>query len=336
MKIPPHDVPPRSARLSGTIDIWWLVADGGLLLLLPFLLKKHKTWRGCRTRLFAVAPPDGEEAEELKRDLDGYIRDFRLDVEVHVRVLEENVHWLRASSASSLMEGGGRLSWGSAGGGSTVGGRRAREDSCLLQSSMRDPLLFSTESSTQGDGQSLSSPKGGKRDSASSRLPHNSSLHFSTDRFPHHSFCSRPDILRASVPTLLRSNSLLLPQSTSHLPQQTPSHLPQQPQQPTTPPTTVPEESPQLVPDTTFLHTKDQLTSSAPCCPEHLALATALNEVMVRESEQHAELVVVNLPDLPACVSGLGWFQLVEELTKNIKRCLLVRGTQTEVITAFS
>ena len=29
--------------------------DGGLLMLLPFLLKQHRTWRKCRLRIFTVA-----------------------------------------------------------------------------------------------------------------------------------------------------------------------------------------------------------------------------------------------------------------------------------------
>ena len=29
--------------------------DGGLLTLLPYLLKQHKVWKDCRTRIFTVA-----------------------------------------------------------------------------------------------------------------------------------------------------------------------------------------------------------------------------------------------------------------------------------------
>ena len=40
---------------GGTIDVWWIVHDGGLLTLLPYLLKQHKVWKDCRTRIFTVA-----------------------------------------------------------------------------------------------------------------------------------------------------------------------------------------------------------------------------------------------------------------------------------------
>merc|ERR1712224_10649 len=43
---------------SGTIDVWWLMQDGGLLLLLPNLLMRHSAWRSCELRVFCVVPDD--------------------------------------------------------------------------------------------------------------------------------------------------------------------------------------------------------------------------------------------------------------------------------------
>lgn len=44
--------PDRQDRMEeGTIDVWWIVHDGGLLMLLPFLLRQHKASLrrvGCR------------------------------------------------------------------------------------------------------------------------------------------------------------------------------------------------------------------------------------------------------------------------------------------------
>lgn len=37
-----------------TLDVWWVVQDGGLLLLLPWLLRRSKVFAGCQLRLFAV------------------------------------------------------------------------------------------------------------------------------------------------------------------------------------------------------------------------------------------------------------------------------------------
>ena len=39
--------PHNQQRLSGGhIDVWWIVHDGGLLMLLPFLLRQHKVGAG--------------------------------------------------------------------------------------------------------------------------------------------------------------------------------------------------------------------------------------------------------------------------------------------------
>jgi hypothetical protein len=35
--------------------VWWISYDGGLLVLLPVLLKKSKIWQQCDLRIFTVA-----------------------------------------------------------------------------------------------------------------------------------------------------------------------------------------------------------------------------------------------------------------------------------------
>lgn len=49
------EFPQRKEKLSGTIDLWWVVHDGGMMLLLAHLIQQHKTWRKCRLRIFTVA-----------------------------------------------------------------------------------------------------------------------------------------------------------------------------------------------------------------------------------------------------------------------------------------
>jgi hypothetical protein len=36
------------------IDIWWLSDDGGLTLLVPYILSKRKLWKNCKLRVFAI------------------------------------------------------------------------------------------------------------------------------------------------------------------------------------------------------------------------------------------------------------------------------------------
>lgn len=51
----PEKFPDLFTRESGYLDIWWVVHDGGLMLLMMFLLKQHKVWKKCNLRLFTVA-----------------------------------------------------------------------------------------------------------------------------------------------------------------------------------------------------------------------------------------------------------------------------------------
>ena len=56
----------RRALLTNTIDVWWIVHDGGLLLLLPHLLQLHRAWRGCRLRIFSVINEYTNESETIE------------------------------------------------------------------------------------------------------------------------------------------------------------------------------------------------------------------------------------------------------------------------------
>lgn len=99
--------------LEGHIDIWWIVHDGGMLMLLPFLLRQHKVgrrggrrraglgpwwgglwlkrlpapgaqvWRKCRMRIFTVAQMD-DNSIQMKKDLAIFLYHLRLEAEVEV------------------------------------------------------------------------------------------------------------------------------------------------------------------------------------------------------------------------------------------------------------
>ncbi|XP_066539738.1 solute carrier family 12 member 7 isoform X3 [Hoplias malabaricus] len=75
---------PQQDRLGeGTIDVWWIVHDGGMLMLLPFLLRQHKVWRKCKMRIFTVAQMD-DNSIQMKKDLQMFLYHLRLDAEVEV------------------------------------------------------------------------------------------------------------------------------------------------------------------------------------------------------------------------------------------------------------
>ncbi|CAK8998845.1 unnamed protein product [Durusdinium trenchii] len=83
--------PEFEERLTGNIDIWWIVGDGGVLLLLPSLLKKHRVWSGCHIRLFVLADRAGDDVDQMQHELDTYVRDFRLQIEVFIKVVDDVV-----------------------------------------------------------------------------------------------------------------------------------------------------------------------------------------------------------------------------------------------------
>uniref|UniRef100_A0A3Q3BH07 Solute carrier family 12 member 7a n=1 Tax=Kryptolebias marmoratus TaxID=37003 RepID=A0A3Q3BH07_KRYMA len=76
--------PDNQERMKeGTIDVWWIVHDGGLLMLLPFLLSQHKVWRKCKMRIFTVAQMD-DNSIKMKKDLQMFVYQLRLDAKVEV------------------------------------------------------------------------------------------------------------------------------------------------------------------------------------------------------------------------------------------------------------
>uniref|UniRef100_A0A8C4T1Z9 Solute carrier family 12 member 1 n=1 Tax=Erpetoichthys calabaricus TaxID=27687 RepID=A0A8C4T1Z9_ERPCA len=50
---------------KGTIDVWWLFDDGGLTLLIPFILSTRKKWKNCKMRVFL-----GGKASRINEDKD--------------------------------------------------------------------------------------------------------------------------------------------------------------------------------------------------------------------------------------------------------------------------
>ncbi|CAD7935815.1 unnamed protein product [Amoebophrya sp. A25] len=80
----PKDFPDKPCH--GTIDVWWMIHDGGLLILVSWLLQQHKIWRGCKMRVFTVMEDITEqEAATAARVLTQTLQKKRLlnvDVEV--------------------------------------------------------------------------------------------------------------------------------------------------------------------------------------------------------------------------------------------------------------
>nr|BAN42613.1 solute carrier family 12 member 3 [Carcharhinus leucas] len=66
-----------------TIDIYWLFDDGGLTLLIPYLLTRKKRWRNCKVRVFVGGQIN--RVDEERKAMTTLLSKFRLGFhEVHV------------------------------------------------------------------------------------------------------------------------------------------------------------------------------------------------------------------------------------------------------------
>jgi len=75
-------------EVFGTIDIWWMIHDGGFMILLCWMLVQHRIWRGCHLRVYTITENIGaKHAEEAGRALTNILRQRRL-VDVNVEVIE--------------------------------------------------------------------------------------------------------------------------------------------------------------------------------------------------------------------------------------------------------
>ncbi|XP_065812564.1 solute carrier family 12 member 3-like [Labrus bergylta] len=73
----------QKKQVKKTIDVYWLSDDGGLTLLLPYLLTRRKRWAACKVRVFVGG--DSDKKEEQREEVLALIKKFRLgfhDVEV--------------------------------------------------------------------------------------------------------------------------------------------------------------------------------------------------------------------------------------------------------------
>jgi len=64
----------------GYIDVWWLYDDGGLTLLIPYILTMRKQYAECALRIFALAQDANNKDEETK-NMKSLLAKFRIEFE---------------------------------------------------------------------------------------------------------------------------------------------------------------------------------------------------------------------------------------------------------------
>jgi len=70
---------------TGRIDIWWLVDDGGLTLLIPYLLSKKKKWSQCKLRVITT-PDNVENSPKITIYMTQLLNQLRINAEVEIAI----------------------------------------------------------------------------------------------------------------------------------------------------------------------------------------------------------------------------------------------------------
>jgi len=68
----------RTKKRTGTIDVWWLYDDGGLTLLIPYILTTRRQFSECKLRVFSLANRK-DELDRETRNMAALLAKFRID-----------------------------------------------------------------------------------------------------------------------------------------------------------------------------------------------------------------------------------------------------------------
>uniref|UniRef100_A0A3Q3JLY4 Solute carrier family 12 member 1 n=1 Tax=Monopterus albus TaxID=43700 RepID=A0A3Q3JLY4_MONAL len=74
----------KKKQPKGTIDVWWLFDDGGLTLLLPYILTTRKKWKDCKLRIFIAG-----QMKSLLQKFRINCSDIHVIDDIHVRPSSE-------------------------------------------------------------------------------------------------------------------------------------------------------------------------------------------------------------------------------------------------------
>ncbi|XP_063043376.1 solute carrier family 12 member 3-like [Engraulis encrasicolus] len=71
-----------------SVDIYWISDDGGLTLLIPYLLTRRKRWHHCKVRVFIMGQQ--QTMEEERNEMMSLLKKFRLDIADVIVMTESN------------------------------------------------------------------------------------------------------------------------------------------------------------------------------------------------------------------------------------------------------
>ncbi|KAM4744114.1 solute carrier family 12 member 1 [Anableps anableps] len=86
----------KKKQPKGTTDVWWLFDDGGLTLLLPYILTTRKKWKDSKLRIFIAGQPGRTEID--KQEMRSLLHKFRIkcsDItvidDIHIKPTDDNL-----------------------------------------------------------------------------------------------------------------------------------------------------------------------------------------------------------------------------------------------------
>lgn len=68
----------QKKQKKGTIDVWWLYDDGGLTMLIPYIISLRREWSRTRLRVFALANRI-DQLDREQRNMAALLTKFRID-----------------------------------------------------------------------------------------------------------------------------------------------------------------------------------------------------------------------------------------------------------------
>ncbi|KAI6074067.1 Solute carrier family 12 member 5 [Aix galericulata] len=321
--------PGNQERFSeGHIDVWWIVHDGGMLMLLPFLLRHHKVWRKCKMRIFTVAQMD-DNSIQMKKDLTTFLYHLRITAEVEVVEMHESDISAYTYEKTLVMEQRSQILKQM----HLTKNEREREIQSITDESRgsirrKNPantrLRLSVPEEQVGDGEE-------KPEEEVRRRVRGSGLAASAGPCP---LPTIPSVLLQVQ--LIHDKNATTFSSSSQSPADEVETAPEKVHLTWTKEKTVAEKnkskspvSPEGIKD--FFNMKPNQSNV-----RRMHTAVKLNEVIVKKS-QDAKLVLLNMPGPPRNRKGdENYMEFLEVLTEHLDRVLLVRGGGREVITIYS
>lgn len=293
-----NQFPDNTDRMSGTIDAWWIVHDGGLLMLIPFLLKQHKTWKNCKLRIFTVAQLE-DNSIQMKKDLKTFLYHLRIEAEVEiVEMIDTDIsaytyeRTLMMEQRSQMLKqirlnrrGTLTMTIADSAAGSSATKVRFNEE----PEEEKDCELIEVAADNVENCSGEKNPSPQKEGSLSSSKQH--SPEKQTSIISNQNESSENAIMKSAIKDKSETNETF-------------------------------DELLKLQPDEANVR--------------RMHAAVKLNEVMVSKSHE-AQLVVLNLPGLPKIAkTEENYMEFIEVLTEGLDRVLMVRGSGREVMTIYS